>query len=69
MGHPKKPENNSRRQFFSRLLNNQTEKVKMLTPEGKLVEVDKAIVDAARQNKKASNKDIFDWMQNPSKKQ
>lgn len=39
----------------------------MLTPDGKLVEVDKAIYEKAVQKKKASNKEIFDWMKNPSK--
>jgi hypothetical protein len=67
MGNNKKPTNESRRQFFVKLLGSQGEKVKLLTPDGKLVEVDKAVVQAASQNKKASNKDIYDWMQNPSK--
>lgn len=43
------------------------EKVKMLTPDGKLVEIDKHLFDAARQHKKASNTEIFKWMKNPSK--
>jgi hypothetical protein len=42
--------------------------VKLLTPDGKLVQVDEKILEAARQNKKASNKEIYDWMKNPSKK-
>lgn len=41
--------------------------VKMLTADGKLVEIDQAVLDAAKTNKKASNKEIYDWMQNPSK--
>lgn len=41
--------------------------VKMLTPDGKLVEVDKAILEQAISKQKASSKDIFDWMKNPSK--
>lgn len=62
-----KKQESTRRGFFSRLLGNSGEKIKMLTADGKLVEVDKAIVEAAAKNKKASNKDIYDWMQNPSK--
>ena len=68
MGQSKKTSNDSRRQFFARLVGGKTEKVKMLTPDGKLVEIDKAVLDAARQNKKASNQEIYNWMQNPSKK-
>jgi hypothetical protein len=41
--------------------------VKMLTAEGKLVEVDKAVLDEVAKKQKASNKEIFDWMKNPSK--
>ena len=58
----------SRRWFFSRMVNEKPEKVKMLTADGKLVEVDKAILEKAVKNKKASNKDIYTWMKNPSKK-
>lgn len=72
MGSSKQPINGSRRWFFSKLLPGDNpagpgEKVKMLTPDGKLVEVDKSIVQRASSNKKATNKDIYDWMQNPSK--
>lgn len=42
--------------------------VKLLTPDGKLVQVDEKILNAARSNKKVSNKEIYDWMKNPSKK-
>jgi len=42
------------------------EKVKMLTPDGKLVEVDKAVFDAASKQK-VNNKEILQWMNNPSK--
>jgi hypothetical protein len=42
-------------------------RVKMLTADGKLVEIDQAVLDAAKTNKKASNKEIYEWMQNPSK--
>ena len=41
------------------------EKVKMLTPDGQLVEVDKAVLDQISKRKKASNKDILDWRQPP----
>ena len=36
--------------------------VKMLTPDGKLVEVDQAIIDQAKVGKKASKKDIIEWI-------
>lgn len=65
MGNPKNSQT-SRRQFFSMLTSRKTEKVKMLTPDGKLVEVDKSVVDQAAK-KKAGNKEIYEWMQNPSK--
>ena len=42
------------------------EMVKMLTPDGKLVEVDKAMLDSIAQKKKASNQEILAWMKNPS---
>ena len=42
--------------------------VKMLTPDGKLVEVDENILAAATKRNKAGNKEIFHWMKNPSKK-
>ncbi len=56
----------TRRQFFSLLTSNKKEKVKMLTPDGKLVEVDKSVIDQAAKTK-AGNKEIYEWMQNPSK--
>jgi hypothetical protein len=43
------------------------EKVKMLTADGKLVEVDKSVLEAASKKQKSSNKEIYDWMKNPSK--
>ena len=67
MGTNKKTQQSSRRGFFASLLGQKAEKIKMLTPDGKLVEVDKSVIDRASTNKKASNKEIFDWMQNPSK--
>ena len=42
--------------------------VKMLTSDGKLVEVDESVLAAASRGKKAANKEIFHWMKNPSKK-
>jgi hypothetical protein len=42
--------------------------VKMLTADGKLVEVDKTVLDAA-EKQKVSNKEILAWMKNPSKKE
>ena len=70
-----KNENEKNRRWFLSLLSGKSgssekEKpamVKMLTADGKLVEVDKAIFDKATNRQKASNKDIYDWMKNPSK--
>ena len=42
--------------------------IKMLTPEGKLVEVDEAVLKAVTKREKAGNKEILNWMNNPSKK-
>jgi len=39
----------------------------MLTADGKLVEVDKAIFEKASKKQKATNKEIYNWMENPSK--
>lgn len=69
----KKTELKSRRSFFSLLMgekDNTTkpEMIKMLTAEGKLVEVDKAVLDEVAKKHKATNKEIYDWMKNPSKK-
>ena len=72
MGDNKKTEDRSRRWFLS--LFTATDKkaakpgmVKMLTADGKLVEIDKAVLDAASKKQKSSNKEIYDWMKNPSK--
>lgn len=72
MGHSKNQENKSRRWFLSLLTagakpTQKGEMVKMLTADGKLVEIEKSVLDAATQNKKSSNKEIYDWMINPSK--
>jgi len=41
--------------------------VKMLTADGKLVQIDKAVLEAASKKQKSTNKEIYDWMNNPSK--
>lgn len=41
--------------------------VKMLTADGKLVEVDKTVLDELTKKQRATNQQIFDWMKNPSK--
>ncbi|MBL7702392.1 MAG: hypothetical protein JNM14_09085 [Ferruginibacter sp.] len=41
--------------------------VKMLTADGKLVQVDRAVLEAASKKQKSANREIYDWMQNPSK--
>ena len=71
MGNSKKDQQ-SRRGFLNALFNSgkkqPTEMVKMLTPDGKLVEVPRSAVDAAASKTKASNQEILSWMKNPSKK-
>ena len=72
MGNNKKEDLKSRRWFLS-LFTGADQKppkegmVKMLTAEGKLVEIDKSVLEAASKKQKSSNKEIYDWMQNPSK--
>lgn len=67
----KKPDAGSRRWFLSLFTSRQQaskqEMVKMLTADGKLVEIDKAVLEAVSKKQKSSNKEIYDWMQNPSK--
>lgn len=69
MGDEKKTTIKSRRWFLTGgLLGNEKKKmVKMLTADGKLVEVERSVLDAAPERKKAANKDIYEWMNNPSK--
>lgn len=71
MGNNKTSHDKSRRDFFSSLFSSaektKPEKVKMLTPDGKLVEVDKDVLDKITGKQKASNEDILNWMENPSK--
>lgn len=63
-----KNKENSRRTFFTSLFNQQKkEMVKMLTADGKLVEVEKSVLAAASKKQKSSNSDIYQWMENPSK--
>ena len=66
MDNNKNETNRSRRSFFSDFLNLKKEKVKMLTADGKLVEIDKEVLDAASKQK-VNNKEILQWMNNPSK--
>lgn len=45
------------------LQNSGSKKIKMLTPDGKLVEVDESIVAKAGSNQqRASNKEVQEWM-------
>ncbi len=68
MGNEKTNPKTSRRSFFSSLLNaKKPETIKMLSPDGKLVEVDKALLEKVLKGKKATNKEVYDWMKNPSK--
>jgi hypothetical protein len=72
MGNNKKPTDKSRRDFLSLFLSadkktGNPEMVKMLTADGKLVAVSKAMLDHVSNKKKSTNKEIYDWMKNPSK--
>jgi len=74
MGNNKKTADKTRRGFFSQLLGEfrkpdagSGEKIKMLTADGKLVEVDKSVYEKAVSGQKATNKEILNWMDNPSK--
>jgi hypothetical protein len=72
MGNTKKTDDKSRRDFLSLFLSVdkkavKPEMVKMLTADGKLVEVSKAILDEVAKKQKATNKEIYTWMNNPSK--
>jgi len=37
-------------------------KIKMLTSDGKLVEVDKSVIEKIAASKRASDKEVFEWM-------
>jgi len=77
MGEKNNKRDRTRRSFLSLFLNGSNdssstnngkpEMVKMLTADGKLVEVDKTVLEAASKKQKSTNKEIFDWMDNPSK--
>ncbi|MDE3248932.1 MAG: hypothetical protein KGO82_09755 [Bacteroidota bacterium] len=73
MGNSNKADNKSRRDFLSMFATlagqHKGETIKLLTPDGQLVEVDKRIVDAASNRTKAGNAEILQWMDNPSKKE
>jgi hypothetical protein len=38
------------------------DKIKMLTADGKLVEVDRSVIEKATASKKATNEEVFEWM-------
>ena len=64
--------NISRRGFLRLDMNvksHSTGSVSMLTADGKLVYIDKEIVSQATEGSRASNKEILEWMKNPSKKE
>ena len=46
------------------LLKGKPEKIKMLTADGKLVQIDKSLVPKSITKKIVSNKEILDWMEN-----
>ena len=53
--------------FFKKPKPTKQETVKMLTADGRLVEVNAAAFNARRKRTKASKKEIYAWMNNPSK--
>lgn len=72
MGDNNKKAAKSRRWFLSLLSPGDKkeanpEMVKMLTADGKVIEIKKSVLASITKNKKSSNKEIYDWMQNPSK--
>ena len=38
------------------------DKIKMLTADGKLVEVDRSVIEKATASKRATDKEVFEWM-------
>lgn len=48
-------------------INDDGEMVKMLTADGQLVQVKKSVLEAASKKQKATNQEIYQWMNNPSK--
>ena len=72
MGQSKKAAVNTRRGFLSLFTlsdkkDSKPEMVKMLTADGKLVEIEKSVLEEVAKKQKSSNKEIYEWMQNPSK--
>ena len=72
MGNNKKPADKSRRDFLSMFISADkkaatAETVKMLTPDGKLVEISKSVLEEVSKKQKSTNKEIYSWMNNPSK--
>lgn len=73
MGNNKKQQSAGSRRWFLSLFTADAKKtgnaemVKMLTADGKLVEIDKAVLQEATKKQKSTNKEIYDWMNNPSK--
>jgi hypothetical protein len=70
MGDHKKTTGKSRRWFLTGGLldrGKKKEMVKMLTADGKLVEIEKSLLDAFATKQKAGNREIYNWMDNPSK--
>ena len=77
MGNNNNKKNGSRRWFMSMLLSGNgvksldhpnSDKVKMLTADGKLVEIDRSALEKATRKEKATNARVYEWMDNPSKK-
>ncbi len=54
--------NNNRRGFLKSFFSEKTDKVKLLAPDGRLVEVDKKIIAEAISKKKASQEEIKNWI-------
>lgn len=59
----------SRREFLSLFKKKDEEMIKMLTPDGKLVQVPRSVIEKSDNRQKAKNKDIYSWMNNPTKNQ
>ena len=61
--------NKSRRWFLTGGLSGKGKKemVKMLTADGRLVQIEKTVLDRASKKQKSSNEEIYNWMENPSK--
>lgn len=67
MNDANEPRGKTRREFLSVFKKKEEETVKMLTPDGKLVNIPRSVVAKLSNKQKATNKDIYDWMKNPSK--